>query len=186
MTFKNRDEATEKRAETSARQTKNSRQSEIEEKENVNPLKKPDIKTKRVDFILSKVTEVEHQNQRDGQQTKTVHKSEEARKKLSSTVAAEEYERMVLVTNKNRDDSLVEARSVEGAIVQISEAEILPRDSHVFNYWRKKDYPRINNGFRTGCFTLYIDNLPENIHWKRFGSLFCPYGQVKPGERSQR
>ncbi|KAE8701768.1 hypothetical protein F3Y22_tig00110505pilonHSYRG00103 [Hibiscus syriacus] len=178
MTFKNRDEAREKRAETSARQTKNSRQSKIEEKENVNNLKKPDDKTKRVDFILSKVIEAEHQNQRDGQQTKTVHKSEEARKKLSSTVAAEEYERMVLVTNKNMNDSLVEARSVEGAIAQISEAEILPQDSHVFNYWRKKDYPRINNGFRTGCFTLYIDNLPENIHWKRFGSLFCPYGQV--------
>ncbi|KAE8720382.1 hypothetical protein F3Y22_tig00020138pilonHSYRG00069 [Hibiscus syriacus] len=147
MTFKNRDEAREKRAETSARQTKNSRQSEIEEKKNMGSRQR-------------------------------LHKSEEVRKKLSSTVAAEEYERMVLVTNKNRNDSLVEARSVEGAIAQISEAEILPQDSHVFNYWRKKDYPRINNGFRTGCFTLYIDNLPENIHWKRFGSLFCPYGQV--------
>ncbi|XP_038998011.1 uncharacterized protein LOC120123090 [Hibiscus syriacus] len=168
MTSKNRDEVTEKRDETSACQTKNRRQSEIEEHEIVKPLKKPDFMEKRVDFILSKVSEGEKQNHRDGQQTRTVQKSEEARKKLSSTVAADEYERMVLVTKKNRDDSLVEARSVEGAIAQIPEAEILPQNSHIFNYWWKKDYPIINNGYRTSCFTLYIDNLPEKIHWKRF------------------
>ncbi|KAE8664851.1 CCDC124 protein [Hibiscus syriacus] len=127
MTSKNRVAVTEDRAETSAH-----------------------FKAKRVDFILSKVTEAKQRNQRHGQQTRTVQKSEEERKKLSSTVAADEYERMVLVTNKNRDDSLVEARSVEEAIAQISKVEILPQDSHGLNHWWKKDYPRINNGNSKG------------------------------------
>ncbi|KAE8668156.1 Small nuclear ribonucleoprotein family protein [Hibiscus syriacus] len=31
---------------------------------------------------------------------------------------------------------------------------------------------------KSGCYTLFIDNLPEKIHWKRFGSLFCTHGRV--------
>ncbi|KAE8666092.1 Small nuclear ribonucleoprotein family protein [Hibiscus syriacus] len=31
---------------------------------------------------------------------------------------------------------------------------------------------------KSGCFTLFIDNLQEKIHWKRFGSLFCSHGRV--------
>ncbi|KAE8671022.1 Detected protein of unknown function [Hibiscus syriacus] len=30
---------------------------------------------------------------------------------------------------------------------------------------------------KSGCFTLFIDNLPEKNHWKRFGSLFCSHGR---------
>ncbi|KAE8675328.1 hypothetical protein F3Y22_tig00111678pilonHSYRG00090 [Hibiscus syriacus] len=34
------------------------------------------------------------------------------------------------------------------------------------------------NNDKTGCYTLFIDNLPENIHWKRFGFLFRCHGRV--------
>ncbi|XP_039014040.1 protein couch potato-like [Hibiscus syriacus] len=29
-----------------------------------------------------------------------------------------------------------------------------------------------------GCYTLFVENLPENIHWKRLGSFFCSHGRV--------
>ncbi|KAE8694755.1 receptor-like protein kinase-like [Hibiscus syriacus] len=31
---------------------------------------------------------------------------------------------------------------------------------------------------KSGCYTLFIENLPEKIHWKRFESLFCSHGRV--------
>ncbi|KAE8668572.1 hypothetical protein F3Y22_tig00112293pilonHSYRG00235 [Hibiscus syriacus] len=31
---------------------------------------------------------------------------------------------------------------------------------------------------KSGCYTLFVENLPEKIHWKRFGSLICSHGQV--------
>ncbi|KAE8699498.1 hypothetical protein F3Y22_tig00110577pilonHSYRG00033 [Hibiscus syriacus] len=39
----------------------------------------------------------------------------------------------------------------------------------------------ITKGFsndKYGCYTLFVENLPEKIYWKRFGSLFCSHGQV--------
>ncbi|XP_039015859.1 31 kDa ribonucleoprotein, chloroplastic-like [Hibiscus syriacus] len=47
-----------------------------------------------------------------------------------------------------------------------------------FHNWWKEGHPKIRNGYRSGCFTLFIENLPENIYWKRFGSLFCTHGRV--------
>ncbi|KAE8654777.1 hypothetical protein F3Y22_tig00117046pilonHSYRG00033 [Hibiscus syriacus] len=34
------------------------------------------------------------------------------------------------------------------------------------NNWWKEDHPKISNGYRSDCFTLFIENLPEKIHWK--------------------
>ncbi|KAE8691642.1 Small nuclear ribonucleoprotein family protein [Hibiscus syriacus] len=31
---------------------------------------------------------------------------------------------------------------------------------------------------KSGCYTLFVDNLPEKIHWKRLGSLFRSHGRV--------
>ncbi|KAE8711102.1 hypothetical protein F3Y22_tig00110303pilonHSYRG00212 [Hibiscus syriacus] len=47
-----------------------------------------------------------------------------------------------------------------------------------FNNWWKKGHTNVRNGYRSGCFTLFIENLPEKIHWKRLGSLFCNHGHV--------
>ncbi|KAE8666873.1 putative ADP-ribosylation factor GTPase-activating protein AGD6 [Hibiscus syriacus] len=47
-----------------------------------------------------------------------------------------------------------------------------------FNNWWKEGHTNVSNGYRSGCFTLFIKNLPEKIHWKRLGSLFCTHGHV--------
>ncbi|KAF2593716.1 hypothetical protein F2Q70_00044744 [Brassica cretica] len=44
--------------------------------------------------------------------------------------AEEEYEKMVLVSNTNRDDSLVEARTVDEALAKMTVADNLPVDHH--------------------------------------------------------
>ncbi|KAE8676688.1 Fumarate hydratase [Hibiscus syriacus] len=39
----------------------------------------------------------------------------------------------------------------------------------------------ITKGFsndKSGCYMLFVENLPEKIHWKRFGSLFCSHDRV--------
>ncbi|MED6184967.1 hypothetical protein PIB30_052505 [Stylosanthes scabra] len=54
-----------------------------------------------------------------------------ANRRQARTAAEEEYERMVLVSNTNRDDSIIEARSVDDAIAQMSIADAsLPPDRH--------------------------------------------------------
>ncbi|XP_039058525.1 uncharacterized protein LOC120202123 [Hibiscus syriacus] len=111
-----REEVSEKQAVAAARRTMTRSQSTIKEKEIAEPLDKIGNKAKRIDFILSKATEAELQKQRDGQQATTLLIAKEAKKKQSRTVAEEVFERMVLVTNKNMDDSLVEARSVDETI----------------------------------------------------------------------
>ncbi|KAK5842149.1 hypothetical protein PVK06_004478 [Gossypium arboreum] len=95
----------------------------MEEKEIEKVLKKPDKKANRVAIPVPKVTEAELQKEEEEQ-------AEEAKKRQSRTVAEVEYERLVSVTNTNRDDSLIEARSVQEAIAQMSVADNLPPDRH--------------------------------------------------------
>lgn len=77
-----------------------------------------------------KVTEAELIRRREEEQAALAKKAEEAKKKQARTAAEEEYERMVLVANTNRDDSIIEARSVEEALAQISVNDNLPVDRH--------------------------------------------------------
>ncbi|GMP64397.1 hypothetical protein CsSME_00025698 [Camellia sinensis var. sinensis] len=57
-------------------------------------------------------------------------RAEEAKRRQSRTQGEEEYEKIVLVANTNRDDSIIEARSVEDAIAQMAVADSLPVDRH--------------------------------------------------------
>uniref|UniRef100_A0A0R0K908 Coiled-coil domain-containing protein n=1 Tax=Glycine max TaxID=3847 RepID=A0A0R0K908_SOYBN len=57
-------------------------------------------------------------------------KAEEAKKQQSRTAAEEEYERMVLISNTNRDDSIIEARTLDDAIAQMTVVDNLPPDRH--------------------------------------------------------
>ncbi|KAE8690044.1 hypothetical protein F3Y22_tig00110929pilonHSYRG00033 [Hibiscus syriacus] len=34
------------------------------------------------------------------------------------------------------------------------------------------------NNDKYGCYTIFVENLPEKIHWKRLGALFCSHGHV--------
>ncbi|KAE8676254.1 hypothetical protein F3Y22_tig00111621pilonHSYRG00386 [Hibiscus syriacus] len=57
-------------------------------------------------------------------------------------------------------------------------SEVTKKRRNGFQNWSKDDHPRIGNGIRNGCYTIFIDNLPETIHWKRLGSIFGSHGQV--------
>ncbi|KAJ7978667.1 coiled-coil domain-containing protein [Quillaja saponaria] len=127
---KKREEEAEKRAEAAARKAEARRLAELEEKEIEKSIKKPDKKADRVAIPVPKVTEAELRKRREEEQAELERKAGEAKKRQSRTAAEEEYERMVLVMNKNRDDSIIEARSVEDAIAQMTVADNLPVDRH--------------------------------------------------------
>ncbi|EEF33966.1 coiled-coil domain-containing protein 124 [Ricinus communis] len=127
---KKREEESEKKAEAIARRAEARRLAEMEEKEIEKAMKKPDKKANRVAIPVPKVTEAELSRRREEEQAELAKKAEEMKKKQARTAAEEEYERMVLVANTNRDDSIIEARTVEDAIAQMSVTDSLPVDKH--------------------------------------------------------
>ncbi|XP_062086773.1 uncharacterized protein LOC133793358 [Humulus lupulus] len=127
---KKREDEAEKRAEAAARRAEVRRLAEQEEKELEKLIKKPDKKANRVSIPVPKVTEAELRRRREEEQAALQTKDEEVKKRQSRTAAEEEYERMVLVTNTNRDDSIIEARTVEDAIAHMTVADSLPADRH--------------------------------------------------------
>ncbi|XP_041011525.1 coiled-coil domain-containing protein 124 [Juglans microcarpa x Juglans regia] len=127
---KKREEEAEKRAEAAARKAEARRLAEMEEKELEKAGKKPDKKANRVSIPVPKVNEVDLRRRREEEEAELQRKSDEAKKRQSRTAAEEEYERMVLVTNTNRDESLIEARTLEDAIAQMTVADSLPVDRH--------------------------------------------------------
>ncbi|XVF00811.1 hypothetical protein REPUB_Repub04eG0034000 [Reevesia pubescens] len=102
----------------------------MEEKEIDKAIKKPDKKENHVSIPMPKVTEMELRKRKEEEQAEMVKKAEETKKRESRMAAEKEYERMVLVMNTNRDDSIIEASSVREAIAQMSVADNLPADHH--------------------------------------------------------
>lgn len=127
---KKREEEAEKRAEALARKAEARRLAEQEEKELEKAMRKPDKKAIRVSVPVPKVTEAELRRRREEEQAELARKAEEGKRKQTRTAAEEEYERMVLVSNTNRDDSIIEARTVEEALAQMTVADSLPVDRH--------------------------------------------------------
>ncbi|KAF8013412.1 hypothetical protein BT93_I1306 [Corymbia citriodora subsp. variegata] len=127
---KKREEEAEKRAEALARKAEARRLAEQEEKELEKAMKKPDKKANRVSIPVPKATEAELRRRREEEQAELARKAEEGKRRQSRTAAEEEYERMVLVSNTNRDDSIIEASTVEEAIAQMAVADSLPVDRH--------------------------------------------------------
>ncbi|OAY37423.1 coiled-coil domain-containing protein 124 isoform X1 [Manihot esculenta] len=127
---KKREEESEKRAEAVARRAEARRLAEQEEKEIDKSMKKPDKKANRVSIPVPKVTEAELRRQREEEQAELAKKADEMKRRQSRTAAVEDYEKMVLVTNTNRDDSIIEARTVEDAIAQMAVTDNLPVDKH--------------------------------------------------------
>ncbi|CAM8935579.1 unnamed protein product [Rhodiola kirilowii] len=127
---KKKEEEAEKRAEAAARKAEAKRIAEMEEKELEKAMKKPDKKANRVAIPVPKVTEAELRRQREEEQAMMLKRAEEAKKKQNRLASEEEYEKMVLVTNTNRDDSIIEARSVEEALAKITITDNLPVDRH--------------------------------------------------------
>ncbi|KAJ0077426.1 hypothetical protein Patl1_35846 [Pistacia atlantica] len=161
---KKREEEAEKRAEAAARKAEAKRLAELEEKELEKSMRKPDKKANRVSIPVPKVTEAELQRQREEEQAQMAKKAEEAKKKQARTAAEEEYERMVLVTNTNRDESVIEARTVEEAIEKISVADNLPVDRHPerrlkasFKAFEEAELPRLKEEKPGLTHTQYKD-----------------------------
>ncbi|KAJ4842064.1 hypothetical protein Tsubulata_046371 [Turnera subulata] len=127
---KKREEESEKRAEAAAKKAEARRLAEQEEKELEKSIRKTDKKANRVSIPVPKVTEVELRRRREEEQAERERRAEEAKKKQSRMAGEEEYDKMVLVANTNRDDSIIEARSVEDAIAQMTVADALPVDKH--------------------------------------------------------
>lgn len=127
---KKREEESEKRAEAVARRAEARRLAEQEEKDIDKSMKKPDKKANRVSIPVPKVTEAELRRQREEEQAELAKKADEMKRRQSRTAAVEDYEKMVLVTNTNRDDSIIEARTVEDAIAQMAVTDNLPVDKH--------------------------------------------------------
>uniref|UniRef100_A0A5B7BN60 Coiled-coil domain-containing protein n=1 Tax=Davidia involucrata TaxID=16924 RepID=A0A5B7BN60_DAVIN len=163
---KKREEESEKRAEAAARKAEARRIAEQEEKELEKASKKPDKKANRVSIPVPKVTEVELQRRREEEQAQILKKAEEAKKRQSRTAAEEEYERMVLVANTNRDDSIIEARTVEDAISQMTVADSLPVDRHPerrlkasFKAFEEAELPRLKEEKPGLTHTQYKDMI---------------------------
>ncbi|XP_073134869.1 uncharacterized protein [Henckelia pumila] len=127
---KKREEESEKKAEAVAKKAEARRLAEQEEKELDKSLRKPDKKANRVSIPVPKVTELELRQRREEEQAAIQRRAEEEKKKQSRLTDEEEYERMLLVANTNRDDTIIEARTVEDAIAQMAVAESLPVDKH--------------------------------------------------------
>ncbi|ONK64263.1 uncharacterized protein A4U43_C07F23820 [Asparagus officinalis] len=93
--------------------------------------KKPDKKANRVSVPAPKVTGAELERRREEERMRLMRNAEEVKKREKRVADEEEYERIVLVSNTNRDDSLIEAHSVDEAIAKISIGEgALPPDRH--------------------------------------------------------
>lgn len=126
-----RDEDAAKRAEAAARKAENKKLAELEAVEIEKAGRKPDKKANRVSAPVPKVTGAELDRRREEERLRVLRNAEEAKKKEKRMADEEEYERIVLVSNTNRDDSLIEAHSVDEAIAKISINEgALPPDRH--------------------------------------------------------
>ncbi|OIT36002.1 PREDICTED: coiled-coil domain-containing protein 124-like [Nicotiana attenuata] len=127
---KKREEEAEKRAEAAAKKAEVRRLAELEEKELEKSMKKPDKKANRVAIPVPKVTEAEIRRRKEEEQAALAKKAEEDKRKQSRMAGEDEYEKLVLVTNTNRDDSIVEASTVEDAIAHLAVTDNLPVDKH--------------------------------------------------------
>ncbi|XP_021848506.2 uncharacterized protein [Spinacia oleracea] len=148
---KKREEEEQKRAETAAKKAEARRLAELEEQEIEKSLKKLDKKATRVAGVsATKVTEAELRRRKEKEEEELQRKAEEAKKKNSRMAEEEEYEKIVLVQNTNRDDDFIEAHSVEEALAKISIAETLPVDKHPekrlkasFKAFEESELPRL-------------------------------------------
>ncbi|KAI8533229.1 hypothetical protein RHMOL_Rhmol11G0281200 [Rhododendron molle] len=163
---KKREEEAEKRAEAATRKAEARRIAELEEKELEKAGKKPDKKATRVSIPVPKVTEAELRRRREEEQAQLTKRAEEAKRRQSRTQGEEEYEKIVLVANTNRDDSIIEARSVEDAIAKMVVADTLPVDRHPerrlkasFKAFEEAELPRLKEEKPGLTHTQYKDMI---------------------------
>ncbi|PIN25718.1 hypothetical protein CDL12_01512 [Handroanthus impetiginosus] len=163
---KKREEEAEKRAEAAAKKAEARRLAEQEEKELDKSLRKPDKKATRVSVPVPKVTEAELRRRKEEEQAAMQRRAEEEKKKQNRIADEEEYERMVTMVNTNRDDSVIEARTVEEAIAQMTVADSLPVDKHpekrlkaTFKAFEEAELPKLKEEKPGLTHTQYKDMI---------------------------
>ncbi|CAM0903370.1 unnamed protein product [Alopecurus aequalis] len=133
---KRREEEAEKKAETAARKAENRRIAEAEEAAVAAALAKSKVDARKANRVAApppKVTEAELVRRREEERLRLEREAEAAKKRAARVNEEEEYERVVLVANTNRDESIVEASSVGEAIAKLSVVNSeapLPADRH--------------------------------------------------------
>ncbi|XP_010266085.1 PREDICTED: coiled-coil domain-containing protein 124-like isoform X1 [Nelumbo nucifera] len=179
---KKREDEAEKRAEAAARKAEARRLAELEEKDLEKACRKPDKKANRVSIPVPKVTEAELQRRRQEERLQILQRAEEAKKRQTRTANEEEYERMVLVSNTNRDDSIIEAHSVEEAIARMAVSDNLPPERHPerrlkasFKAFEEAELPKLKEEKPGLTHTQYKDMIWKL--WKK--SPDNPLNQVK-------
>lgn len=131
-----REEDAEKRAEAAARKAENRRLAEAEAAAVAAsasaPSKAAARKASRVAAPPPKVTEADLARLREEERLRLEREAEAAKKRAARIAEEGEYESVVLVPNTNRDDSIIEARSVEEAIARMAVVDppALPADKH--------------------------------------------------------
>nr|AMP82920.1 LRX3 [Catalpa bungei] len=179
---KKREEEAEKRAEAAAKKAEARRLAEQEEKELEKNLRKPDKKANRVSVPVPKATEAELRRRKEEEEAAMQRRAEEEKKKQSRIADEEEYERIVSVVNTNRDDSIIEARTVEEAIAQMTVVDSLPVDKHpekrlkaTFKAFEEAELPKLKEEKPGLTHTQYKDMLWKL--WKK--SPDNPLNQVE-------
>ncbi|KAJ3689752.1 hypothetical protein LUZ61_018916 [Rhynchospora tenuis] len=128
---KKREEESEKRAEAAARRAEARKLAEQEQQQLEKLARKPNPKESRVSIPVPKVTAAELAKRKEEEQQRLQREAEEAKKRQTRVADEEEYEKMVLVSNTNRDDSIIEAHSVDDALAKMTIAEpALAPDRH--------------------------------------------------------
>lgn len=127
---KKKEEEAERRAEALAKKAESKKLAEEEEKELEKYGRKADKKLGRVAVPVPKVTAVELARQKENEEQQIQFQAEAAKKRDRRMAGTDEYEKLVAVENTNREENLVDARSVETALAQMTLATDLPPDRH--------------------------------------------------------
>uniref|UniRef100_A0A0E0PCL4 Coiled-coil domain-containing protein n=1 Tax=Oryza rufipogon TaxID=4529 RepID=A0A0E0PCL4_ORYRU len=185
-----REEDAEKRAEAAARKAENRRLAEAEaaSASASAPSKTAARKASRVGAPAPKVTEAELARRREDERLRLEREAEAAKKRAARTAEEEEYERVVLVANTNRDDSIIEARSVDEAIARMSLVDsegALPADKHPerrlkasFKAFEEAELPKLKeekpgltlNQYKDMIWKLWKKSPDNPLNQRRVGS----------------
>lgn len=127
---KKKEEEAERKAEAAAKRAEAKKIAEEEEAELEKSLKKLDKKSVRVGVPQPKVTAAQLAKAKEDEKRQLEVTKQAVNKRESRTADEVEYERLVTVENTNREDTAVDARSVDSALAQMVISDDATPDRH--------------------------------------------------------
>eukprot|EP00244_Chara_vulgaris_P002590 TRINITY_DN14613_c0_g1_i4.p1 TRINITY_DN14613_c0_g1~~TRINITY_DN14613_c0_g1_i4.p1 ORF type:complete len:233 (+),score=89.42 TRINITY_DN14613_c0_g1_i4:454-1152(+) len=169
---KKKEEEAMKRAEQAAKRAEAKALAEKEEKEMEKYGKKPAQKVNQVAGLVPKVTAADLAKQREEEHKETEAKAEAVKAKEKRMTAEKDYDNMVLQANTNRIESLIDARSVDEALSQMTVGDDVAADRHperrlkaAFKLFEDAELPRLKVERPGLTLTQYKDLLWKM--WKK-------------------